>query len=93
MKCLVVRFPGMAKQKVGNPNLAVISMVDFSTPSLATWGTHLVYLVPVLSYLAGSESVSANPSDPIMMTKTALESIASSSGEDRRKWGEFCDFT
>ena len=42
--------------------------------------THMVYLLPYLSYLAGSKGVSARPSDPDTMTNTVLEAIASSSG-------------
>ena len=47
--------------------------------------THRVYLVPFVSYLAGSKSVSARrrPSDVNTMTNTALEGIASSSGNNR----------
>ena len=47
--------------------------------------TQMVYLVPLLSYLVGSKSVSvrpsARPSDPDIMTNTALEAIASSRGK------------
>ena len=39
----------------------------------------MVYLLPFWSYLAGSKSVSACPSDPDTMTNTALEAAASSS--------------
>ena len=42
--------------------------------------THIVYLLPSLSHLAGPKSVSARPSDPDTMTNTALEATASSSG-------------
>ena len=35
--------------------------------------------IPILSYLAGSKSVSVRPSDPDTMTNTALESIIWSS--------------
>ena len=47
--------------------------------------THKVYLLPFLSYLADSKSISARPSDPDMMTSTALEAIASSSGKNCTK--------
>ena len=36
--------------------------------------THMVYLVPFLSYLAGSKSVSARPSDPDTMTNDKYRS-------------------
>ena len=40
--------------------------------------THMVYLLPLLSHLAGSTSVpSARPTDPDTMTNTVLEAIAS----------------
>ena len=42
----------------------------------------MVYLVPFLSYFAGSKSISARPSDPDSMTITDLESTASSSGKN-----------
>ena len=35
--------------------------------------THMVYLLPFLSYLAGPKGVSARTSDPDTMTNTALE--------------------
>ena len=41
----------------------------------------MVYLIPFLSYLVGSKSLSARPSDPDTMTKTAVEAIASCSGK------------
>ena len=48
--------------------------------------THMVYLLPFLSYLACSKSVSAcpsaRPSDPDTTTNAALEAIASSSGKN-----------
>ena len=44
--------------------------------------THMVYLLPLLSYLAGSKSVSTCPSDPDTMTNTALEAIVSSNSYD-----------
>ena len=42
----------------------------------------MVYLLPRLSYLAGSKSVLARPSDLDTMTNTALEAIASSGGKN-----------
>ena len=45
--------------------------------------THIVYLVPFLSYLAGSKSVSTRPSDPDTMTNTALKAFASSNSKNR----------
>ena len=51
---------------------------------------HMVYLVPFVSYLAGSKSVpSVRPSDPDTMTHTAQEAIASSSdkrAQTVRQW-------
>ena len=48
--------------------------------------THMAHILPFLSYLAGSKSVSARlpprPSDPDTMTNTALEAVASSSGSE-----------
>ena len=48
----------------------------------------MVYLLPFLSYLAGSESVSARPparpSDPDTMTITTLEAVALTRGNDGR---------
>ena len=43
----------------------------------------MIHLLTFLSYLAGSKSVSARPSDPDTITNTALEAIASSSGKTR----------
>ena len=43
--------------------------------------TYIVYLLPFLSFLAGSKSVSARSSDANMMATTALD-IASSSGKE-----------
>ena len=37
--------------------------------------------MPFLSYLGGSKSVSARPSDPNTMANTALDATASSSGK------------
>ena len=42
----------------------------------------MVYLLPCLSYLAGSNGVFVRPSDPDAMTNTALEAISSSSGKN-----------
>ena len=36
---------------------------------------HMVYLLPLLSYLAGSKSVSASPSDQDTMPVTALDAL------------------
>ena len=48
--------------------------------------THMIYLLPVSSFLAGSKSVSAHPparpSDPDTMINTAPEATASSSGKN-----------
>ena len=44
--------------------------------------THMVYLLPFLSYLAGFKSVSTYPSDPDRITNTALEAITLSSSND-----------
>ena len=42
----------------------------------------MVYLLPFVSYLAGSKSVqSIRPSDPDTMTNTSHEAIAASSGK------------
>ena len=38
--------------------------------------THMVYLLPFSSYLAGPKSVSSRPSDPETMTNIALEATA-----------------
>ena len=54
--------------------------------------THMVYLLPFLSYLAGSKRVAARPSDPDTMTNTTLESIASSSGKNETQWCVVCCF-
>ena len=43
--------------------------------------THTVYIVQFLSYLAGSKSVSARPSNADTMTNTAPEVTTSSSGK------------
>ena len=43
--------------------------------------THLIYLLPFLSYLAGSKGVPVSPSVADTMTNAALEAIASSSGK------------
>ena len=45
--------------------------------------TYTVYLLPFLSYLAGSKSVYAHPSNPDTMTTTAIEAPASSSGKNK----------
>ena len=47
--------------------------------------THMVHLLPFLSYLAGSKSVSVRPHT---MSNTALEAIASSSGKNRMRNNE-----
>ena len=44
--------------------------------------THMVYLLPLFSYLAGFKGVSVRPSDPDTMTNTGLEVIASVSGKN-----------
>ena len=44
--------------------------------------THMVYLLPFYSYLAGSRSVSASPPVHDTMTNTALEANATSSGKN-----------
>ena len=49
--------------------------------------THVVYLLPFLSHLADCKSVSARPPDPDTMTNTALETIASSSGNNAGRLG------
>ena len=47
---------------------------------------HIAYLLPFLSYLAGSRNVSARqpvgPGDPDTMTNTAVEAVASSSDNE-----------
>ena len=43
--------------------------------------TQMVYLLPFLSYLAGSKSVSVRPPDLDTMRNTVLEAIASPSGK------------
>ena len=46
--------------------------------------TLMVYLLPILSYLSASKSVCARPPDPVTMTITAPEAVASSSGKNRK---------
>ena len=43
--------------------------------------THMVYLLPFLSYLAGSKSSSAHPSGSDTMTNTTLKALTSSSSK------------
>ena len=45
--------------------------------------THVVYLLPVSSYLAGSKNISVRPSDPDTIKNTGLETTASSSGTQK----------
>ena len=52
-------------------------MVPISSPL-----THVVHILPFLSYLAGSRSVSARPLDTDTMTNTALEATALSDGKN-----------
>ena len=66
---------------VARPSIAISSIL-----------THMVYLLPFISYLAGTKSVSVRP--PVRpgydMTNTALEAADSSSGNYYYYYREIC---
>ena len=63
------------------------SIAHSCVPPISSPMTHMVYLLPCLSYkLAPKAFLSARPSDPDMMTNTAPEAIASSSGKKGGKY-------